>query len=313
MARINGIDAEVFPLNLGGNTFGWTSDKEQSFEVLDAFLAAGGNFVDTADRYSAWAPGHVGGESETVLGQWFAERGNRDEVVLATKCGADEVLKGLRRDTVEKALDASLRRLQTDHVDLYYAHFDDESVAIADQVQTFDSLVGSGRVKAYGLSNYSPERMREFFTTARDTGATMPAAIQPEYHLLKRKGYEQDYRPIVEEFGPAVFSYFSLASGMLTGKYRSADDVKGSSREKFLSGYDGDEVFRLVDELVAVAEHKRAEPTTVGLAWLLAKGVTAPIASVSKVSQLPALMAAPLLQLTDDELARLDEASQPFA
>lgn len=313
MARISGIDTDIFPINLGGNTFGWTADEQQSFAVLDAFVAAGGNFVDTADMYPAWAPGHEGGESETVIGNWLTQRKNRDDVVIATKCGADQRLKGLARETVEKALDASLERLQTDHVDLYYAHYDDKSVDIADQVATFDALVKSGKIRAYGLSNYREPRMREFFEIARQTGATLPAAIQPEYHLLKRKAFESDYRPLVDEFGPAVFTYFSLASGMLTGKYRTADDVKGSSRESFLEEYSGDDVFGLVDELVAVADQLHAEPTTVALAWLLAKGITAPIASVSKVEQLPSLMAAADLELPAEAVQRLDTASQPFA
>ena len=311
--RIRGIDQEIFPLNLGGNTFGWTSDEQASFDVLDAFTAAGGNFVDTADVYSAWAPGHTGGESETVLGNWLAARGTRDSVVVATKVGAHPELKGLSRDTVNAALDASLDRLQTGYVDLYYAHYDDENTPVEEQVETFHELVDSGRVRAVGLSNYSPQRMREFFTVARERGLTVPAAIQPHYNLVHRREFERDYAAIAREHDAAVFPYFSLASGFLTGKYRTAEDLKGAAREQMAQEYVSPEGLAVVEELVSVADGHRAEPATVALAWLLAKGVTAPIASASSTSQLSALLAAPSLQLTQDDVAALDRASQPFA
>ncbi|MDO4919149.1 aldo/keto reductase [Kocuria sp.] len=312
-ARIRGIHQEIFPLNLGGNTFGWTSDEQTSFDVLDAFTAAGGNFVDTADVYSAWAPGHSGGESETVLGNWLAHRGNRDSVVVATKVGVHPQHRGLSRDTVNVALEESLDRLQTGYVDLYYAHYDDEDTPIEEQVETFHELVDSGRVHAVGLSNYSPQRMREFFTVAHERGASVPAAIQPQYNLVHRRDYERDYAPLAREFDAAVLPYFSLASGFLTGKYRSAEDLRGSAREQMAGEYVSAAGLEVVDALVAVAQHHRAEPATVALAWLLAKGVTAPIASASTTSQLPALLAAPSLHLTEDDVAALDRASQPFA
>lgn len=308
-----GIPQEIFPLNLGANTFGWTADQEQSFAVLDAFVAAGGNFVDTADVYSAWAEGNSGGESETVLGQWMAERGNREEIVVATKVGRHPDFPSQEHDVVLAALEASLERLQTDYVDLYYAHFDDEKTPIGDQARTYDELVKSGKVRAIGISNYSPERMREWLDTADAEGLTKPVAIQPHYNLLHRKDYEQDYAKLAEHHGAAVFSYFSLASGLLTGKYSSKEDLKGAAREGMAEGYATEAAFEVVQVLRELAEQHAVEPTTVALAWLLAKGVSAPIASARTVEQLPALMAAPQLRLIQAEVARLDEASAPFA
>lgn len=316
---IPGTDLEITPLNLGGNTFGWTSDVQESFDVLDAFLAAGGNFIDTADMYSQWGEGHSGGESETVLGQWFADRGNRDKVVLATKVGAIQGAEGLAHDTVVANLDRSLGRLQTDRVDLYYYHYDDESVDIAEQVRTAAELVDSGKVRYIGLSNYSTDRMREFFETARELELdhAIPLAVQPQYSLLARSDYEDGYMQVAEEYGVGVFSYFSLASGLLTGKYRSREDLEGAAREGQTGGYfekDGNDrdPFTVVDAVVTVAEAHDAEPASVALAWLLAKGVTAPIASARTPEQVAPLIAATTLQLSDEEIADLDAASDGF-
>lgn len=313
MTAIARTDLDVFPLNLGGNTFGWTSDRSTSFAVLDAFTEAGGNFVDTADVYSAWGEGHTGGESETVLGEWLAARGNRDDVVLATKVGSLPQRPGLGRENVVQAIEESLRRLGTDRVDLYYAHRDDESVPVAEQAATFDELVRSGKVRAVGLSNYSPERLREWFETAEREHLTVPVAIQPEYNLVGRRSYEQDVAPVAREFGAAVFPYYGLASGFLTGTYRTAADVEGRTRGAAAGAHVNEEGLAVVDALVDVAEAHGVEPATVALAWLLAKGVTAPIASASRPEQVPALMAAPALALTGEEVEALDRASQPFA
>lgn len=313
MTRIPRTNIDVFPLNLGGNTFGWTSDRDASFAVLDAFVAAGGNFIDSADLYSVWADGHTGGESEKVLGEWMRARGNRADVVIATKVGGLPTRPGLSKENVEAALDESLARLQTDYIDLYYAHYDDENVSIEDQVRTGHALVESGRVRHLALSNHSPERAREFFETARRLGLTQPVALQPQYNLIHRKQFEQEYAPLAAEFDVAVFPYFALASGFLTGKYRTAADFEGKAREGFASGHLTDEGLAVVDALVEIAEKRGVEPATVALAWLLAKGVTAPIASARTPEQLPALVAAVDLDLDDDDVARLDAASAPFA
>lgn len=313
MTRIPRTDLDIFPLNLGGNTFGWTSDRDASFAVLDAFVAAGGSFIDTADLYSIWAEGNTGGESETIIGEWITARGNRDSVVLATKVGGLPTRQGLSPENVEAALDESLARLQTDHVDLYYAHYDDENVAIEDQVRHAHSLVEAGKIRHIALSNYTPERMREWFETARSLSLTLPVAIQPQYNLVHRAEYEQGFKPIVDEFDVAVFPYFALASGFLTGKYRTQEDFEGQAREGFASGHLTDDGLAVVDALVEVAEARGTEPATVALAWLLAKGVTAPVASARVPEQLPSLMAAAQLTLTEAEVAALDAASQPFA
>lgn len=312
-ARVPRTELDVFPLNLGGNTFGWTSDREQSFAVLDAFLEAGGNFIDTADSYAMWAEGSEGGDSETVLGEWLAARGNRDQVVLATKVGGKPSRQGLSAENADAALDESLRRLQTDHVDLYYAHYDDETVSIQEQVRIADGLVRSGRARHIALSNFTPERMREWFEVATREGLTVPVAIQPQYNLIHREQFEQAYRPIADEYDVAIFPYFALASGVLTGKYRSKADLEGRARQGFAQDLLTDDALAVVDAVVQVAEARGVEPATVSLAWLLAKGVTAPIASVSTPEQLPSLMAAPTLELTEAEVAALDAASQPFA
>ena len=313
LTRLPRTDLEVLPLNLGGNTFGWTSDRETSFAVLDAFVAAGGSFIDTADAYAAWAEGSEGGDSETVLGEWFEARGNREEIVLATKVGAKPSRTGLSAANVEAALDESLERLRTDRIDLYYAHYDDEAVSIEEQVRIADGLVRSGRGRRLGLSNYSPERMREWFEVATREGLTVPVAIQPHYNLLARAGYEKDYAPIAREFDAAVMSYFSLASGLLTGKYRTKEDLEGRARKGMVEDNLTEDALAVVDVLTEVAATHDAEPASVAIAWLLAKGTTAPIASASTPEQLPALLAGTALELSAQDVAALDEASAPFA
>lgn len=313
MTRIPRTDLDIFPLNLGGNTFGWTSDEEASFAVLDAFVAAGGNFIDSADLYSVWAEGHQGGESEIVLGNWMAARQNREQVIIATKVGGLPTRPGLSAENVEAALNDSLKRLQTDYVDIYYAHYDDENVSIAEQVRTAHSLVESDRVRHLALSNFSPERMREWFDVATAEGLTLPVAIQPQYNLIHRRDYEQGYAPIAEKFDVAVFPFSALAAGVLTGKYRSRADVEGRARQAMAQDQITEEALAVVEQLTSIAQSHDAEPATVALAWLRAKGVTAPIASASSVEQLPALLASTTVELTDDEVTALDRVSQPFA
>lgn len=308
-----GADYATIPLVLGGNTFGWTSDRETSFSVLDAFIEAGGTLIDTADLYAVWAGDHTGGDSEQVLGEWFTARGNREQVVLATKMGGLTPYDNQQHDSVIAALEASLQRLQTDYIDVYYAHYDDENVSIEDQAATYDGLVKAGKVRHIALSNYSPGRMRQWFEYATANGLAVPVAIQPQYNLVHRQDFESAYLPIAREFGAATFPYFALASGFLTGKYRSAADLEGRARQGMAEGYATEEGFAVVETLVRVAEARGVEPATVALAWQLAQGVTAPIASASTPDQLPALVAAGALTLTDADLRALDAASQPFA
>lgn len=313
MYQVKGTELSVFELDLGANTFGWTSDKDDSFAVIDAYREAGGNFIDTADVYSAWGEGLKGGESETVIGEWLRERKARDQVVIATKVSQHPDFPGLSPENIQAACEASLKRLQTDYIDLYYAHFDDNKTPISEMARAFDALVKAGKIRYVAMSNFSPARMREWFQVAKEENLSAPVAIQNQYNLLYRKEFEENYRPICSEFGVAEFTYFSLASGFLTGKYRKAEDLTGKDRSDFLSEYNRPESFALVDTLVKVAEELGSTPTAVSLAWLRAKGVAAPIASARNPQQLKDLVASASLSLPAAAIATLDEKSQPFA
>lgn len=314
MVRIGASELEIFPLGLGGNTFGNTTDERASMEVLDAFMAAGGNFIDTADSYSYWKPGNRGGESETILGEWMRQRGNRGAVVLATKVGGHPELKGLTPDIIARAADESLRRLGTDYIDLYYAHHDDPDVPVAEIATAFDALVRAGKVRYVAISNLAPERIEEWMRIAREDGLAVPVALQPQYSLVSRQKYETTFEPLAEQYGLAVFPYFALASGFLTGKYRTAADLEGAARGQAVEPYLNAEGLRVVDALHSIARARGAAIATVALAWVLARPtITAPLASATRLPQLAELMAAPGLQLTADEVAALDQASQPFA
>ena len=311
--QIPGTELSIFPISLGTNTFGWTADEAGSHEVLDAFVAAGGNFLDTAESYPAWVPGNTGRESEIIIGTWLADRGNRDDIVLATKVGDHPDHRTQDPEYIRSAIDASLDRLQTDHVDLYYAHRDDEVTPIAEVARVFDEIVRSGKATHIGVSNYSAARLAAWFAAADDEGLVKPVAIQPQYSLVRRQEFETDLRPVAERRNLAVFTYFSLAAGFLTGKYRTEADLEGADRGAMVNGYFNAEGLNVVDDLVAIANAHDAVPATVALAWLLAKGVTAPIASARTPEQLEAIMAAPGLELSADEIERLDLASAPFA
>lgn len=310
MVAIGRSDLDIFPLALGGNTFGWTADENASFEILDAFTAGGGNFVDTADSYSAFAPGNSGGESETVIGNWTAARGNREDVVIATKVSQHPDYKGLAPSNITAAAEASLKRLQTDHIDVYYAHFDDESTPLVESLAAFDRLVRDGKVRYVAISNYAPDRVREWLTIASENDFAAPIALQPHYNLVTRREYEAGYASLATDNNLGVFPYFALAAGFLTGKYRTRDDLAGQPREKLASGYFTDEGLAVVDALDQIAQAHDAQISTVALAWLLAQpSVTAPIASASKISQLQALLDAPRLTLSADEVALLTDTS----
>ena len=310
MAKLRGIDADIFPLVLGGNTFGWTSDEAESDRVLDAYTAAGGNLIDTADVYSAWAPGHSGGESEIVLGRWLAKNGNRNKVLVATKVSQHPQYSGLSAKNIEAAADASLLRLGLDVIDLYYAHFDDSSTPLEETAAAFDKLVKEGKVRAIGLSNYTPDRIREWFSIARKEGLTLPVALEPQYNLVYRKDYENGLMPVAKDEDLAVFPYFSLASGFLTGKYRTMDDLKGKQREGMVKDFFTQEGLDVVAAMDDIAKAHGVELATIALAWLNHRpGIAAPIASARTPEQLPALLAAAHLELSDQDMQTLDQVS----
>ena len=310
MAKLRGIDAEIFPLVLGGNTFGWTSDESESDRVLDAYTEAGGNLIDTADVYSAWAPGHSGGESEIVLGRWLAKNGNRNKVLVATKVSQHPQYSGLSAKNIEAAADASLLRLGLDVIDLYYAHYDDRSTPLEETAAAFDKLVKEGKVRAIGLSNYTPDRIREWFSIARKEGLTLPVALEPQYNLVYRKDYENGLMQVAKDEGLAVFPYFSLASGFLTGKYRTMDDLKGKQREGMVKDFFTQEGLDVVAAMDGIAKAHGVELATVALAWLNHRpGIAAPIASARTPEQLPALLAAAHLELSDQDMQTLDQVS----
>ncbi|MCK8676496.1 aldo/keto reductase [Streptomyces lichenis] len=310
LRKLGTSDLLVFPLALGGNVFGWTADRAQSFAVLDAYTAAGGNFVDTADTYSSWAPGNRGGESETIIGEWLAARGNRADVLIATKAGAHPDFKGLAPATLRAAVEESLRRLGTDHIDLFYTHYDDPSVPVEEFVPVLDQLVRDGKVRAIAASNISPERLREALDFSAREGLAAYSALQPHYNLVSRDTYEGGLRDLVEREGLAAVPYYALASGFLTGKYRpgtEVDSARAGGAAKHLESDRGRKVLAALDR---VAEAHGAEPATVALAWLAAQPtVAAPIASARTVEQLPALLALADLTLTDEDLAALTAAS----
>ena len=310
MAKLRGIDAEIFPLVLGGNTFGWTSDESESDRVLDAYSEAGGNLIDTADVYSAWAPGHSGGESEIVLGRWLAKSDNRSKVLVATKVSQHPQYSGLSAKNIEAAADASLLRLGLDVIDLYYAHFDDSSTPLEETAAAFDKLVKEGKVRAIGVSNYTPDRIREWFSIARKEGLTLPVALEPQYNLVYRKDYENGLMPVAKDEDLAVFPYFSLASGFLTGKYRTMDDLKGKQREGMVKDFFTQEGLDVVAAMDDIAKAHGVELATVALAWLNHRpGIAAPIASARTPEQLPALLAAAHLELSDQDMQTLDQVS----
>lgn len=303
-------DLSVFPLCLGGNTFGWTADVAESEAVLDAFVADGGNFIDTADAYSRWKPGNSGGESEQILGDWMRARGNRESVVIATKVGKLAPLEGLSAATIATAAEDSLRRLQTDYIDVYYAHADDESVPVEESAAAFNQLVVDGKVRHLALSNYTGERLEEFLACCEVNGFAKPILFQPHYNLVFRSEYESDMAPAVDKLGLSVASYFSLASGFLTGKYATSADVAGAARQAGVSSYDNPQARDVLEKVAEIAQAHSVGSASVALAWLLTRPhVDAPIASARVVSQLPALMAAARITLSAEEVATLTSAS----
>jgi len=303
----------VAPLCFGGNVFGWTADEATSHRLLDAFVDAGFNFIDTADVYSAWAPGNKGGESETIIGNWLKSRGNRDKVVIATKVGSEmgPGKKGLSPAYIRTAVEDSLRRLQTDRIDLYQSHWDDPDTPFEDTLGAYKRLIDEGKVRAIGASNLTAARLREALEVSARTGLPRYETLQPGYNLYDRRDYEAELEGLCRQNGLGVISYYSLAAGFLTGKYRSPQDAGKSARgEGVVSKYLDDRGRAILAALDEVASQHKATPAQVALAWLIARpGLTAPIASASKVEQLDDLFAAVRLRLDPASIDRLNKAS----
>lgn len=301
---------EIAPLVLGGNVFGWTADEATSFKLLDRFVERGFNAIDTADVYSAWAPGLSGGESETVMGKWLAKRGRRDDVVIMTKVGSLKERKGLSASNIAVAVEDSLRRLQTDYLDVYFAHIDDATVPLGETLEAFSRLVDAGKVRTIGASNYNAGRLREALGVSQDKGLSPYEVIQPGYNLYDRAGYEDELAAVVREEGLGVVAYFALASGFLTGKYGSKADLEGVPRAAFLEGFFDDRGMKLLDALRKVSEQAGATPAQVALAWLMSRPGVTPIASATSLQQLDDIMGAADLALSRDALDALDLASR---
>src|SRR5690554_6004725 len=306
-------DLEVTPFNFGGNVFGWTLDEQKSFEILDAFVEAGHNFIDTADMYSYWINGGAGGESETIIGKWMKARGNRDQLIIATKVGGPTGVHEIdnSRKHIMETLEKSLERLQTDYIDLYYLHYDDENTPVEDTLRTFDELVKSGKVKHIAVSNISPERLKESLEFSDKNNLAKYQALQPLYNLVERKNYETNYAPIVAEHNLTVFPYYVLASGFLTGKYRSEADFNKSPRGQGAARYLNEQGLNILKALDQIAEKHQTVPASVALAWLSAQpNIGGPIASATSVEQLKQILSSVSLHLDKTELELLDNVSK---
>jgi aryl-alcohol dehydrogenase-like predicted oxidoreductase len=301
----------IAPLALGGNVFGWTADEKRSFELLDAFVDAGFNLIDTADVYSAWAPGNRGGESETIIGKWLQRSGKRDKVVIATKVAKWAEHPGLAPVNILQAVEGSLQRLQTDHIDLYFAHQDDADVPMAETLGAFARLIEAGKVRAIGASNFNADRFADALDVSKQNRLPRYEVLQPEYNLVSRADYEKEFEPLIRRENIGVISYYGLASGFLSGKYRSAADLaRSSARGGAVKKYLNPHGLKILAALDAVAAEQGATTAQVALAWLIARpGLTAPIVSATSVEQLNELFGAPKLQLTDNQIAALDLAS----
>lgn len=303
---------EIAPLALGGNVFGWTADENASLKILDAFVAGGFNLVDTADYYSVWQPGHKGGESETVIGTWLKRSGVREKVVLATKVGLEIApdKKGLSKKYILRSAEDSLRRLQTDYIDLYQSHTDDTTTPLQETLEAYAQLIKDGKVRAIGASNYSATRLDEALRISAQMQLPTYQSLQPEYNLYDRAGYEADLEQLCLKKGVGVICYFGLARGFLTGKYRTTADLRKSVRGDGIKKYLNDRGFRILAALDQTAKEHGATPAQIALAWLMARpSIAAPIASATSVQQLEELMKAAAITLSKEDLARLDTAS----
>ena len=310
--KLGNSGLEVGPLAFGGNVFGWTVDEPTAFKLLDRFVSSGFNLIDTADVYSKWAPGNKGGESETILGNWLRRSGNRKKVAIATKVGSEmgPGSKGLSRAYILRAVEDSLKRLQTDYIDLYQSHIDDAETPLEETLEAYAQLVKQGKARAIGASNYGAERLAQALEVSQQHGYPSYQSLQPEYNLYDRAGYETKLEPICQKDALGVIPYFSLASGFLTGKYRSEGDVSKSARAKFVKKYLNDRGYRILQALDQVAGRLHSTPAKVSLAWLLARpSITAPIASATTLDQLKDLIEATELELDRPAIELLNQAS----
>jgi aryl-alcohol dehydrogenase-like predicted oxidoreductase len=303
---------KIAPMVLGTNVFGWTADEATSFKVLDAFIDGGFNLIDTADVYSKWVPGHQGGESETIIGKWLKQSGKRDKVVIGTKVGGEmgSDKKGLSPARIEQAVEESLRRLQTDYIDLYQTHFDDLDTPVEAILQTYDKLIKAGKVRVIGTSNMSPERIMQFMQASEQQGLPRYETLQPEYNLYDRQKFEREYLPITKQYELGVINYYGLASGFLSGKYRSKEDASKSPRGQKAMSYLDERGHNILDTLDEVAKSYNTTPASVAIAWLVQNpAITAPIVSATKVEQLQELFKGTQLNLDAAALEKLNIAS----
>ncbi|MEQ9618773.1 MAG: aldo/keto reductase [Deltaproteobacteria bacterium] len=310
--KLGNTDLHTAPVVLGGNVFDWTIDEKQSFAILDEFFDSGFNTVDTADVYSRWADGNEGGESERIIGKWMKDRGSRDKTVLITKVGYDmgQGQEDISKSYILSAVDESLRRLQTDYIDLYFTHRDDDKTGVEETLEAYDKLIKAGKVRWIGASNLSPERLKASLEASEKNGLPRYEVCQPEYNLYERQGFEEGIAQLCEDYGLGVISYFSLASGFLTGKYRSEEDLSKSARGRMVKKYLNDRGRRILEALDETAEKHNTTQAAVSLAWLIAKPViTAPIASATKVEHLQTFTEAVRVKLSVEDMEGLDRAS----
>ncbi len=310
--KLGNSELEVSPLCLGGNVFGWTADEKTSFQILDAFVDGGGDFIDTADVYSAWVPGHTGGESETILGKWFQQSGKRNKVVIATKVGLPmgPDKQGLSKAYIRSEVEESLERLQTDHIDLYQSHKDDADTPQEETLEAYGELVKAGKVLFIGASNYSAERLTNALQISQTHGYPRYESLQPQYNLYDREGFEKELQPVCEKNGIGVIPYYSLAAGFLTGKYRSEADLGNKARAGTVKKYLDERGLRILAALDKLAKELNSTPAKISLAWLHSRPtITAPIASATSLEQLKDLLDAANLELPPSAIEELNQAS----
>jgi aryl-alcohol dehydrogenase-like predicted oxidoreductase len=312
MRKLGKTGMEISPLVLGGNVFGWTVDRPNSFKLLDEFVGAGFNAIDTADTYSKWVPGHKGGESELIIGEWMKQTGNRKKIIIATKVGMDMGLlgKGLSKSHILRSADESLQRLQTEYIDLYQSHIDDPDVPLEETLGAYAELIKQGKVRAIGASNHKAERLAAALETSRKCGLPEYQTLQPNYSLVERAEYENNLQSVCEREGLGVISYFPLAGGFLTGKYRSEKDAEGKPRGRNVTKYLNERGFKILAALDQVAKKYNATPARISLAWVQSRnGITAPIASATNLDQLKDLISSVDLALGAESIELLDRAS----